>query len=87
MITATLYTQDDTQGKSIEIRCFEDIQKAVGGFVAMAKLKGEEGDVLCDEDGLMKKRGQNAKFPSLVGDVLVAPKAWTRLPFNKGENK
>jgi len=78
---ATLYPSS-APALTLNIKSFSDIQKLVGGYVAVAGCT-KDGDILVNEEGITLKLPRNNHFPHLFGDVVVAPAEWENIPYSK----
>lgn len=76
----TLYPANQAP-QTVEVATFSDLQRLVGGYIQVAK-ETSMGDLLVNEEGLPLSLSRNQHYPSLVGDVVLAPKGWGDLPYS-----
>jgi len=69
-MNATLIKTDGTK-TILENPTFDDIQKAIGGYVAIAATVNDQY-LIVDEDGILKNLEPNSTYPQYVGNVVIA---------------
>ena len=80
------YYQHNKPMESREVRCMEDIQELVGGWVELLKFNHLKESFLGDEEGLLKNLPRNEHFPQYVGNIVVCEDdTWHNLPYSKNE--
>lgn len=77
-----LFDTKTSDPKEVEVHTFTDIQRLVGGHVAVATTVSGQ-TLLCNEDGLPLGLKRCKAFPALVGKVVLAPAGWDDLPFGQ----